>query len=408
MLVAPIKEFVWLEKPAIVSDNAMSGVHHENNGQSFEHTCKSLETQVKSMTDDLYAYSNASKILLQHTVLILMLCWITSDNCAVYKKLKKILKKDLSDLIVQLNGSEWMETCVKTAGFSTFSKETNISGIFPDHQMTSERKARGSQELIESNIRIDTTLLIHVAASKHYMFFQTNHIPLSKNSADAAPSRRRRSAIATPPRHPRRRLAPHANRRRPAPPPASPILHRALSWPASPIYPDRCRRPHHPSTPCLHVNLHRLPGLETVAIIGKTNGANLFAWDDRRGLLAVGCWKRLTIFRLDNENSAPHCLFFLGCDLSVYGYGLTVTSFGFRWKLRWPVGSAQFGEWEPLSHDEARSLFAFVAPYVNEAKETKSSSSLPQKVAESEIEFCLFIYVIYFPFCIELGDLNMI
>lgn len=35
MLVAPIKEFVWLEKPAIVSDNAMSGVHHENNGQSF-------------------------------------------------------------------------------------------------------------------------------------------------------------------------------------------------------------------------------------------------------------------------------------------------------------------------------------------------------------------------------------
>uniref|UniRef100_A0A0D9YF76 Uncharacterized protein n=1 Tax=Oryza glumipatula TaxID=40148 RepID=A0A0D9YF76_9ORYZ len=33
----------------------------------------------------------------------------------------------------------------------------------------------------------------------------------------------------------------------------------------------------------------------------------------------------------------------------------------------------------PLSHDEARSLFAFVAPYVNEAKETKSSSSLPQK-----------------------------
>uniref|UniRef100_A0A0D3H725 Uncharacterized protein n=1 Tax=Oryza barthii TaxID=65489 RepID=A0A0D3H725_9ORYZ len=368
MLVAPIKEFVWLEKPAIVSDNAMSGVHHENNGQSFEHTCKSLETQVKSMTDDLYAYSNASKILLQHTVLILMLCWITSDNCAVYKKLKKILKKDLSDLIVQLNGSEWMVTCVKTAGFSTFSKETNISGIFPDHQMTSETKARGSQELIESNIRIDTTLLIHVAASK--VDELTPPPTLHPHAADAPPSRRR--------------LAPHANRRRPAPPPASPILHRALSWPASPIYPDRRRRPHHPSTPCLHVNLHRLPGLETVAtvaVIGKTNGANLFAWDDGRGLLVVGRWKRLTIFRLDNENSAPHCLFFLGCDLSVYGYGLTVTSFGFRWKLRWPVGSAQFGEWEPLSHDEARSLFAFVALYVNEAKETKSSSSLPQKQA---------------------------
>uniref|UniRef100_A0A0D3FN93 CNH domain-containing protein n=1 Tax=Oryza barthii TaxID=65489 RepID=A0A0D3FN93_9ORYZ len=48
------------------------------------------------------------------------------------------------------------------------------------------------------------------------------------------------------------------------------------------------------------VNLHRLPGLETVAVIGKTKGANLFAWDDRRGLLAVGRWKRLTIFRLDS------------------------------------------------------------------------------------------------------------
>ncbi|BAS88953.1 Os04g0389901 [Oryza sativa Japonica Group] len=169
---------------------------------------------------------------------------------------------------------------------------------------------------------------------------------LHPHATDAAPSRRRRPAIATPPRHPRRRLAPHANRRRPTPKPASPILHRALSWPASPIYPDRRRRPHHPSTPCLHVNLHCLPGLETVVVIGKTNGANLFAWDDRRGLLTVVRWKRLTIFRLDNENSAPHCLFFLGCDLSVYGYGLTVTSFGFRWKLRWPVGSAQFGEWE--------------------------------------------------------------
>uniref|UniRef100_A0A0E0IJT0 Uncharacterized protein n=1 Tax=Oryza nivara TaxID=4536 RepID=A0A0E0IJT0_ORYNI len=324
MLVAPIKEFVWLEKPAIVSDNAMSGVHHENNGhQSF-------------------------------------------DNCAVYKKLKKILKKDLSDLIVQLNGSEWMVTCVKTAGFSTFSKETNISGIFPDHQMTSERKARGSQELIESNIRIDTTLLIHVAASKG-----SSYAPpmLHPHAADAPPP-------ATPPR-PSCQPPPTGTATSIADSPSRPIVACIADLP-------RPAPPPASSTPCLHVNLHRLPGLETVAVIGKTNGANLFAWDDRRGLLAVGCWKRLTIFRLDNENSAPHCLFFLGCDLSVYGYGLTVTSFGFRWKLRWPVGSAQFGEWEPLSHDEARSLFAFVAPYVNEAKETKSSSSLPQKTTEMQ------------------------
>ncbi|XP_047092295.1 vacuolar sorting protein 39-like [Lolium rigidum] len=47
------------------------------------------------------------------------------------------------------------------------------------------------------------------------------------------------------------------------------------------------------------VALHRLPGLETVAVVSKTKGANVFAWDDRRGLLAAGRQKRLTIFRLD-------------------------------------------------------------------------------------------------------------
>ncbi|CAL4926989.1 unnamed protein product [Urochloa decumbens] len=49
------------------------------------------------------------------------------------------------------------------------------------------------------------------------------------------------------------------------------------------------------------VALHRLPGLETVAVVSnKTKGANVFAWDDRRGLLAVGRQKRLTVFRLDS------------------------------------------------------------------------------------------------------------
>nr|CAB3498433.1 unnamed protein product [Digitaria exilis] len=49
------------------------------------------------------------------------------------------------------------------------------------------------------------------------------------------------------------------------------------------------------------VALHRLPGLETVAVVSnKTKGANIFAWDDRRGLLAVGRQKRLTVFRLDS------------------------------------------------------------------------------------------------------------
>ncbi|XP_062214782.1 vacuolar sorting protein 39-like [Phragmites australis] len=49
------------------------------------------------------------------------------------------------------------------------------------------------------------------------------------------------------------------------------------------------------------VALHRLPGLETVVVVSpKTKGANVFAWDDRRGLLAVGRQKRLTVFRLDS------------------------------------------------------------------------------------------------------------
>jgi hypothetical protein len=50
------------------------------------------------------------------------------------------------------------------------------------------------------------------------------------------------------------------------------------------------------------VALHRLPGLETVvAVSSKTKGANAIAWDDRRGLLAVGRQKRLTVFRLDSN-----------------------------------------------------------------------------------------------------------
>ena len=51
------------------------------------------------------------------------------------------------------------------------------------------------------------------------------------------------------------------------------------------------------------VALHRLPGLETVAVVSKTKGANVFAWDDQRGLIAVGRQKRLTVFRLDGEDS---------------------------------------------------------------------------------------------------------
>lgn len=62
------------------------------------------------------------------------------------------------------------------------------------------------------------------------------------------------------------------------------------------------------------IALHRLPGLETVAVVSsKTKGANVFAWDERRGFLAVGRQKRLTVFRLDSENlfALPICLLLL-------------------------------------------------------------------------------------------------
>lgn len=47
------------------------------------------------------------------------------------------------------------------------------------------------------------------------------------------------------------------------------------------------------------VAVHRLPRLESLVAIGKTKGANVFSWDDRRGFLCVGKQKRVIIYRLD-------------------------------------------------------------------------------------------------------------
>lgn len=49
------------------------------------------------------------------------------------------------------------------------------------------------------------------------------------------------------------------------------------------------------------VALHRLPNLETVVAVGKTKGANIYSWDDRRGFLCVGRQKRVGIYRLDGN-----------------------------------------------------------------------------------------------------------
>ncbi|XP_068646706.1 vacuolar sorting protein 39 [Aristolochia californica] len=45
------------------------------------------------------------------------------------------------------------------------------------------------------------------------------------------------------------------------------------------------------------IAFHRLPGLEPLAVIGKSKGANVYAWDDRRGFLCFGRQKRVGIFR---------------------------------------------------------------------------------------------------------------
>ncbi|KAI3726490.1 hypothetical protein L1987_66287 [Smallanthus sonchifolius] len=42
---------------------------------------------------------------------------------------------------------------------------------------------------------------------------------------------------------------------------------------------------------------HRLPNLETLAVISKAKGANLYAWDDKRGFLCFARQKRVCIFR---------------------------------------------------------------------------------------------------------------
>ncbi|XP_010263662.1 PREDICTED: vam6/Vps39-like protein [Nelumbo nucifera] len=47
------------------------------------------------------------------------------------------------------------------------------------------------------------------------------------------------------------------------------------------------------------IAFHRLPNVETVAVITKAKGANLFCWDDRRGFLCFAKQKRVCIFRHD-------------------------------------------------------------------------------------------------------------
>lgn len=47
------------------------------------------------------------------------------------------------------------------------------------------------------------------------------------------------------------------------------------------------------------IAFHRLPHLDSVALISKSKGANAFSWDDRRGFLCFARQKRIAIFRHD-------------------------------------------------------------------------------------------------------------
>ncbi|KAK4778126.1 hypothetical protein SAY87_018313 [Trapa incisa] len=47
------------------------------------------------------------------------------------------------------------------------------------------------------------------------------------------------------------------------------------------------------------ISFHRLPNLETVAMLTKAKGANVYSWDDRRGFLCFARQKKVCIFRHD-------------------------------------------------------------------------------------------------------------
>ncbi|KAK6798097.1 hypothetical protein RDI58_005799 [Solanum bulbocastanum] len=47
------------------------------------------------------------------------------------------------------------------------------------------------------------------------------------------------------------------------------------------------------------IALHGLPNLETLSVITKAKGANVYSWDDKRGLLCFGRQKRVCIYKHD-------------------------------------------------------------------------------------------------------------
>ena len=50
------------------------------------------------------------------------------------------------------------------------------------------------------------------------------------------------------------------------------------------------------------IAFHKLPNLETVAVITKAKGANAYSWDDRRGFLCFSRQKRVCVFKHDGKS----------------------------------------------------------------------------------------------------------
>ncbi|KAL2616616.1 hypothetical protein AAZX31_08G146400 [Glycine max] len=62
------------------------------------------------------------------------------------------------------------------------------------------------------------------------------------------------------------------------------------------------------------IAFHRLPFFETIAVITKAKGANLFCWNHRRGFLCLARQKHICIFRHDgNADSFLFSIAFLHC-----------------------------------------------------------------------------------------------
>ncbi|MQL86964.1 hypothetical protein Taro_019497 [Colocasia esculenta] len=79
------------------------------------------------------------------------------------------------------------------------------------------------------------------------------------------------------------------------------VLERTVSgfWKRAPVAMEVCRSRDLLLSLSEWIAFHRLPNLETLAAIGKTKGANVYSWDDRRGFLCVGRQKKVGIYRLD-------------------------------------------------------------------------------------------------------------